>query len=127
MMRFRTAVKDARGLGSAKDGVHHWWVQRVSAVALVPLVLWFVFSVAINAGGDYEAMRAWLGQPFTAGVAILLVATVFYHAQLGLQVVLEDYVGHRGVQLAAVIAVKFLAAILALTGVLSVLRIAFGV
>ena len=125
-MNFRTAVKDAQGLGSAKDGVHHWWMQRVTAVALVVLVIWFAFSMAAHAGSGYEAMRAWIGSPFTAGVAILLLATGFYHAQLGLQVVLEDYVGSKAVEVASIIAVKFLAAILALTGILAVLSIAFG-
>ncbi|MFV8833863.1 succinate dehydrogenase, hydrophobic membrane anchor protein [Aquisalimonas sp.] len=125
-MNLRTPVKDARGLGSAKDGVHHWWVQRLSAVALVPLVLWFAFSLAINAGGDYEAARAWIGSPFTAGAAILLIAAAFYHAQLGLQVVLEDYVDNKALEIVSLVVVKFLAAVLALTGILAVLSIAFG-
>ncbi|TKX46758.1 succinate dehydrogenase, hydrophobic membrane anchor protein, partial [Halorubrum sp. ASP121] len=71
-------------------------------------------------------MRAWVGSPFTAGAVILLVATAFYHAQLGLQVVLEDYVGNKALQVAGIVAVKFLAAVLALTGILAVLSIAFG-
>lgn len=125
-MSLRTPVKDARGLGSAKEGVHHWWVQRVTAVALLPLVLWFAFGVAVMAGSGFEATRAWMSAPVTAGAAMLLVAVVFYHAQLGLQVVLEDYVGNRALRVASIIAVKFIAAILALTGVLAVLRIAFG-
>ena len=126
MMNFRTPVKDARGLGSSKEGVHHWWVQRVSAVALVPLVLWFAFSLAVNAGSGYEGAREWVGSPVTAGAAILLIATVFYHAQLGLQVVIEDYVDNRVLEVGAIVAVKFLAAVLALTGILAVLSIAFG-
>ncbi|WP_290647716.1 succinate dehydrogenase, hydrophobic membrane anchor protein [Aquisalimonas sp.] len=125
-MNLRTPVKEARGLGSAKGGTHHWLMQRVSAIALLLLVLWFAFSIAINAGGGYEAARAWIASPITAGAVILLLAAAFYHAQLGLQVVLEDYVGNKAVQLAAVIAVKFLAVILALTGILAVLSIAFG-
>lgn len=125
-MNMRTPVKDAHGLGSAKDGVHHWWLQRVTAVALVPLVLWFAFSLAVHAGSGYEGMRAWIGSPFTAGAVILLVATAFYHAQLGLQVVLEDYVGNKAWQIASIVAVKFVAAVLALTGILAVLSIAFG-
>lgn len=125
-MAYRTAVKDARGLGSAKDGVHHWWVQRVSAVALIPLILWFALSVAVHAGGDYEAVRDWLASPVITGLSILLIAAAFYHAQLGLQVVLEDYVNNRLVQLAGIVLVKFAAAVLALTGILAVLSIAFG-
>ena len=125
-MRFRTAVKDARGLGSAKDGVHHWWVQRVSAIALIPLILWFAVSVAVNAGGDYAAVREWLSSPVITGLAILLIAVAFYHAQLGLQVVIEDYVHNRLGQLAGIVLAKFAAAVLALTGTLAVLSIAFG-
>ncbi|MFO7857969.1 MAG: succinate dehydrogenase, hydrophobic membrane anchor protein [Ectothiorhodospiraceae bacterium] len=125
-MGYRTAVKDARGLGSAKDGVHHWWVQRVSAVALIPLILWFAVSVAVNAGGDYAAVRDWLASPVITGLAILLLAAAFYHAQLGLQVVIEDYVDNRLIQLAGIVLVKFAAAVLALTGILAVLSIAFG-
>ena len=125
-MALRTPIKRARGLGSAKDGVGHWWLQRVTAVALIPLVIWFAFGLASNAGADYEAVRAWIGSPMTAGLFILLIGTLYFHAQLGLQVIIEDYVHGKAAQLASLLAVKFLAAVLALTGILAILRIAFG-
>ncbi|MCP1675914.1 succinate dehydrogenase / fumarate reductase membrane anchor subunit [Natronocella acetinitrilica] len=125
-MPLRTPIKRARGLGSAKDGVGHWWLQRVTAVALIPLVMWLSFGLASNVGGDYAAVREWVGSPFTAGLFILLIGTMYFHAQLGLQVVIEDYIHGKLAQLASLIAVKFLAAVLALTGILAVLRIAFG-
>ncbi len=125
-MAFRTPIKIARGLGSAKDGVHHWWIQRVTAVALIPLTIWFAFSIASYAGADYATVRAWIGSPLPAVLLILLIAMTFHHAQLGMQVVIEDYVSAKGVQLAALLLVKFLAALLALVGIFAVLRIAFG-
>ncbi|MCC5857412.1 MAG: succinate dehydrogenase, hydrophobic membrane anchor protein [Ectothiorhodospiraceae bacterium] len=125
-MSLRTPIKIARGLGSAKDGVHHWWVQRVTAVALVPLVVWFVFAVASLSGADYASVRAWVGQPFTTVMLVLLIAVAFHHAQLGLQVVIEDYVSAKGPQIAALILVKFLAVLMAVIGIVAVLRIAFG-
>ncbi len=125
-MDLRTPIKNARGLGSAKNGVTHWWLQRVTAVALVPLVIWFAFSLASNAGGNHAEVTAWIASPLTAGLFILLIGTVFFHAQLGLQVVIEDYVHGKVAQLACLLAVKFLAFILAVTGILAVLRIALG-
>ncbi len=125
-MNLRTPIKTARGLGSAKDGVHHWWMQRLTAIALVPLVLWFVFCVASLSGGDYETVRAWVSQPFTTVMLVLLIAVVFYHAQLGLQVVIEDYISAKAPQLTALIVVKFLAVLMAVIGIVAVLRIAFG-
>ena len=125
-MALRTPVKDALGLGSAKDGVHHWWVQRLTAVALVPLVLWFAFGLAVNAGGGYEAMHAWVGGPVNAVALIIFIAAAFHHTQLGVQVVLEDYVHHEGLRLISIVVVKFLAVILALAGIFAVLSIALG-
>ncbi len=126
MMSLRTPIKTARGLGSAKDGVHHWWMQRLTALALAPLVIWFVFAIASLSGSDYETVRAWVSQPFTTVMLVLLIAVVFYHAQLGLQVVIEDYISAKAPQLTALIVVKFLAALMAVVGIVAVLRIAFG-
>ncbi|MEX0729975.1 MAG: succinate dehydrogenase, hydrophobic membrane anchor protein [Aquisalimonadaceae bacterium] len=125
-MSYRTPVKQALGLGSAKYGVQHWWVQRVTAVALVPLVVWFAFGVAVHAGADYETVRAWIGSPITAVLFIALIAITCHHMQLGLQVVIEDYVHARGPQIATIVLVKFVSAILALAGIFAVLRIALG-
>ena len=88
----RSPLGRAIGLGSAKHGADHWWAQRVSAVALILLGLWFAASLIAHAGADHGAVVAWLRNPITAILMLLLVATTFYHAALGLQVVIEDYV-----------------------------------
>ena len=124
-MSLRSPLARVRGLGAAGEGVGHWWAQRVTALALVPLTIWFVIAVAGHAGASYDEMRAWLGSPFSAGMMILLIAATFYHAALGLQVVLEDYVHHEGIKIASILVVKGLAIILGLTAALSVLSILF--
>jgi len=124
MSSFRSPLSRARGLGSAKEGVAHWWAQRATAVALVPLSLWFVASVISLAGADRAAVAAWAGQPLPAVLLILLIAATFHHAQLGLQVVIEDYVHAEGVKLAAILAVKGLAVLLAAAAIFAVLVLA---
>jgi succinate dehydrogenase / fumarate reductase membrane anchor subunit len=112
------------GFGSAKDGVEHWWMQRVSAVALVPLTLWFVASIITHAGSDYASFIAWLRTPLATILMILLLIALFYHTALGLRVVIEDYV-HSEVKFAALIAVRLGCFALAASGIVAVLRIAF--
>ncbi len=94
----RTPLARAIGLGSAKDGVQHWWMQRVSAIALVPLTVWFIAAIIAQTGDDYTAFVAWLRNPITDILMVLLLIALFYHAALGLQVVIEDYV-HSGSQI----------------------------
>ncbi|HTO82875.1 MAG TPA: succinate dehydrogenase, hydrophobic membrane anchor protein [Methylomirabilota bacterium] len=122
----RSQLGRVRGLGSAKEGVHHWWMQRITAVALVPLVLWFVIAVIAHMGQDYASVRAWLAAPLTFGLMVLLVGATFYHAQLGLQVVIEDYIHNEAVKLIAVLAVKFASLVLGLAAIVALLVIAFG-
>jgi succinate dehydrogenase / fumarate reductase membrane anchor subunit len=122
----RSTLGKVRHLGSAKEGVHHWWMQRLTALALVPLVIWFVISVAGLAGMDHAAAVAWISSPAVAITLVLLIAATFYHAQLGLQVVIEDYLHNEGVKLAALIAVKFAAIVLGVAATFAVLKIAFG-
>lgn len=122
----RSDLGRVRGLGSAKEGAHHWWMQRVSAIALVPLSLWFVIALVAQMGADYEAMRAWLASPVTFALMALTVGVTFYHAQLGLQVVIEDYVHGEGLKIAAILVVKFACALLALAAIVALLVIAFG-
>lgn len=126
MSNFRTPLKNVKGLGSAKEGTEHFWKQRLTAIALVPLVLWLAFSVASLASMDYIAIREWLSQPFNAIVMILFLIAGFHHARLGLQIVIEDYISSHVTRTAAIIAVTFIAAALGVTGVFSVLRIAFA-
>lgn len=124
-MSLLTPLKKARGLGSAKDGVHHWWLQRLTAIALVPLTLWLVFSVAAMTGSDYAAVNAWFAQPFTTAMLTLFVFTAFYHAALGLQVVIEDYIHGEAAKFAALIVMKLLLALLGTVSVIAILRVAF--
>jgi len=126
MKSLRTPLSEVKGLGSAKEGTSHFWTQRLTALALIPLVLWLCFSIASLPGMDYVSVREWLSSPFTAIVMILLLITGFYHAKLGLQMVIEDYVGNHATRTVAIIAVTMLSAVLAVTGIFSVLRIAFA-
>lgn len=123
-MSMRTPLARARGLGSAQDGVGHWWAQRVSAVALVPLTLWFVVAVATRAGAGYEATVAWLSSPPVAVAAVLYLAVLFYHSQLGLQVVIEDYVHSEWLKLATLVALQFAHVVLAASSIFAVLWMA---
>jgi succinate dehydrogenase / fumarate reductase membrane anchor subunit len=120
----RNPLKVARGLGASHSGVHHWWVQRVTAAALVLLGIWFVILVLRLLGADYATARATLSHPWNALLMIAFLLAMFWHAALGLQVVIEDYVHTRWKEVGALVAVYFLAVIGALASVLAVLRIA---
>ncbi len=121
----RSPLGRARGLGSAKEGVAAWWLERVMAVALVPLSLWFMASLIELTGSDYAAFLAWLKTPVLALLMVLLLITLFSHLALGLQVVIEDYV-HSGAKIPALIAVRFVCFALGVAGILATLRIAFS-
>ena len=120
----RSPLARVIGLGSAKEGVGHWWAERVSAVALVPLTLWFIASIIAHTGSDYATFIAWLRTPLAVVLMILLLIALFHHTALGLQVVIEDYI-HSGTKFAAVIAVRLGCLTLAVAGILATLRIAF--
>lgn len=125
-MTLRTPLSRARGLGSAHEGAHHWWQQRMTAVAMVPLVFWFVMALASQVGADHAAMKAWLSSPVNATLLIALLVSVFHHAQLGLQVVIEDYVHCNAVKVASIVVTKLLAVLFGIFSVVSVLMIAMG-
>ena len=125
-MSLRSPLSRARGLGSAKSGVHHFWVQRLTAIALIPLTLWFVFSVANLAGGDYDSVRWWVSYPAVTVTLVLFIAVSFYHAALGVQVVIEDYVGHEGAKLAMIVLSKFGLAVLGAISIFAVLKVALS-
>ena len=125
-MNFKTPRAKVTGLGSAKDGTQHWWLQRVSAVALVPLAILFVPPFGQSLGQGYEAARSTYENPFHAIVAVLFIAVAFRHMQLGLQVVIEDYVHQKGLRTAALLANTLLCGLFGLTGVFAVLKIAIG-
>jgi succinate dehydrogenase / fumarate reductase, membrane anchor subunit len=120
----RNPLKVARGLGSSQSGVGHWWSQRVTAAALVLLGVWFVATVLCLLHADYTTARATVAKPWNALLLIAFVVTMFWHAVLGLQVVIEDYVHVRWKEVALMVAIKFLAVLGALASVLAVLRIA---
>ena len=119
------ALARAIGLGSARERVGSWWAERVSAVALIPLTLWFAASIIVHTGSDYTTFVAWLRAPLVATLMILLLTALFHHTALGLQVVIEDYI-HSGAKFAAVIAVRLGCFALAVAGFVATLRIAFS-
>jgi succinate dehydrogenase / fumarate reductase membrane anchor subunit len=121
-MQLRTPLSHTRGLGSAKDGLGHWMSQRLTAIANALLIIWFLFSAIGLAGADYEATRAWLASPVSAGLMLLLITSAFYHAKLGLQVVIEDYVHHEGLKIAAIAAVTLITAGLGVICAVAVLK-----
>ena len=125
-MALRTPLGRVRGLGSAKEGTEHWWMVRLTSLALIPLTVWFVASVVALADADYVAVVNWLRSPVVAVLMVILIGTTFHHAQAGLQVVIEDYVHGEAAKLAAILIVKAVALVLALAGIFAVLKIAFG-
>jgi len=113
------------GLGSAKTGTHHWWSQRLTAVALALLGIWFIGSLACLGGFEYGAVLAWIGNPFNATLLSLFIASLAYHSQLGVQVVIEDYV-HGATKTVSIVLSNFIHVVVGALGVIAVLRIAFG-
>ncbi len=122
----RSQLGRARGLGSAKEGVAHWWAQRVSAIALIPLSLWFASAILCLAGADYTRVEGWLSRPSTLILAVLFLAVLCWHGALGLRVVIEDYVRSHAIRLAALLAMQFTVVILGASGMAALLVIAFG-
>ena len=119
----RSELARARGLGSARAGSHHWWAQRLTALALVPLTIWFIFSVIHLTGATRPEVILWLSAPWTMGLMLALIVATFHHLQLGVQVVIEDYVHDERIKTGAVLAVKGLCMLLALVCLVSVLKI----
>ena len=122
----RSPLGRAIGLGSAKEGVEHWLLQRVTAVALVPLVLWFVIALIGLVGADFDTVQEWVGRPLPAICLVLLLIATFYHASLGLQVVIEDYVHGDLTRLGLVIIARLACVALAVAGIVAVLTLALG-
>ncbi|WP_417458817.1 succinate dehydrogenase, hydrophobic membrane anchor protein [Kordiimonas sp.] len=126
MADMKTPLAKVRGLGSAKDGTHHWWLQRVTAIANIPLVIFMVISFVGNVGKSHAEWVAWLKQPFASVLVILFVANFVYHMRLGLQVIVEDYVHDKGTKIASMLVITFACVLIAALSIFSVLRIAFG-
>ena len=122
----RTPLSRARGLGSAKHGVGHFIGQRVSAVALVILICWAFAQTPGLAKGGYDGARAWLASPVNAAMASLLALAGFYHAQLGMRVVIEDYIARPTTRTGLLILNVFVAGAAATVAIISLLKVAFG-
>lgn len=126
MSRYRTPLKDVRGLGSAKGGTHHFIVQRVTAVALIFLSAWFVYFLVGLLGADYLSAADAVAKPWNAVLLIAFLIASFWHGQLGMQVIIEDYVHHHGLALLSQILVYFVCILGALSSVFAVIRVALG-
>jgi succinate dehydrogenase / fumarate reductase membrane anchor subunit len=126
MRSLRSPLATVLGPGSAKEGVHHWWAQRLTSVALVPLGVWFVVSLLSLPSLDHATVTAWMGQLWTAVFLILLVLAGAWHSQLGVRVVVEDYVHGSGAKALTLALVTFFHVIVAVAGVLAILRVAWG-
>jgi len=113
-----------RGSGSAKQGSHHWMMQRVTSIALLPLTIWFIASLATNAGMTHGEALLWIGTPFNAVLLLALIALTFHHTASGLQVIIEDYTNQEWLKIGGILAVKGACWLLGIAAALAVLRIA---
>jgi succinate dehydrogenase / fumarate reductase membrane anchor subunit len=122
----RSPLGRAIGLGSAKEGVEHWWAQRISALALVPLALWFVIAIIGLVGADRALVVDWVRHPGPAILLVLLLIATFYHGALGLQVVIEDYVDNKTLRFGLLIVMRLAAIVFAARGIFAVLKLSLG-
>jgi succinate dehydrogenase / fumarate reductase membrane anchor subunit len=125
-MSLNTPLRQVLGLGSAKSGVHHWWLQRLTSIALVPLTIWFVVSLLCLPGFDHATVAAWMHHALTSLLLVLLVLTAAWHSRLGLQVIIEDYVHTSGMRTLLLVVVGFAHVFLAAAGVFAIVRVAVG-
>lgn len=125
-MSLRTPLGRVLGLGAAKEGVQHWWLQRLTSIALVPLTIWFLVSLLALPAFDQATVRSWLSQGWTALLLCLLVLVASWHSQLGVRVVIEDYVHAAGDRTLLLVLVTFLHVFIAAAGLFAVLRVALG-
>lgn len=125
-MSLRSPLAGALGEGAAKQGVHHWWVQRMTAAALIPLGIWFTVSLLSLPSLSYATVCAWMSEPWTAVLLIVWVLTASWHAQLGVRVIIEDYVHSPGQKAVMLALVTYLYVIAAAAGVFAVLKVALG-
>ena len=126
MSKFRSPLSVVKGHGSAKDGTHHFWMQRVTAIALIPLLLWFCFSIACMPEATYVNVVTWLKSPFNSVMLILGIFASFYHLSMGLQVIIEDYVSNTNVRMVSILVMKLLCFFFAALGIFSVVKVAVG-
>jgi succinate dehydrogenase / fumarate reductase membrane anchor subunit len=122
----RSPLGKVLGTGSAKDGTDHWWAERLTSVALIPLTLWFFFSLLLLPALDYDTVHAWLAQPLTSFLAVLSVAVLVYHSFLGTNAVIEDYVHAAGMKVFSLTLLRFLYVLFGGASIFAILRVAFG-
>ena len=125
-MSLRSDLGRVRGLGSAKEGTSHWWAQRLTAVALLPLSFWFVWSAISLVGVDHIGFKNWLNENANLVLMILFVGSLFYHMQLGLQVVIEDYVHGEKKKVTSLVLNLFVALFFGVSSIVALLKVAFG-
>ncbi|MBL4864249.1 MAG: succinate dehydrogenase, hydrophobic membrane anchor protein [Rhodobiaceae bacterium] len=126
MSDMRTPLSRVRGHGSAKSGTDHFWLQRLTALANVPLVIFLMASVVALVGADYETVKAYLSMPIVSILFLLLIGSGIYHMRLGMQVIIEDYVHGEGKKLLAVIGNNFFSVLVGLACVYAVLKLGLG-
>ena len=126
-MNLRTPIANARGLGSAKEGTGHFWHQRLTAVILVPLTLWFTISMFQLSTLDYSSVLAWINSTINAVLLLVFIITAYYHALLGVRVVIEDYIHNEWQKIACLILVNILVLLAGLVAILAVLKIFLGI
>jgi len=124
-MSLRSPLGRVLGTGSAKEGVHHWWTQRLTSIALVPLTIWFLVSLLTLPSFEHVTVISWIAQSWTALLLILFILVATWHSQLGVRVVIEDYV-HGGAKTLTLVLITFIHALVAAAGVFAVLKVAFG-
>jgi succinate dehydrogenase / fumarate reductase membrane anchor subunit len=125
-MKLQAPLARVRGLGSAKDGTHHFWNQRLTAIALVPLTLWIMVSLVGMTRMDYETVSQWIRLPLNTALLLVFILALYFHAQLGVQVVIEDYIHTEWQKIACIILVKFLIILTGLISALAILKIFLG-
>lgn len=126
MNDLRSPIAKVKGLGSSGDASHHFWITRLTALALIPLVIWFCFSIASLPTVTHQALINWLDSPFNSIMTILLIIIGFHHGQLGMQVIFEDYISTHKIRIPAIIITKFIAYFMIALGVYSIAKISFG-
>jgi succinate dehydrogenase / fumarate reductase membrane anchor subunit len=120
----RSPLGRVRGLGSAKGGTHHWWMQRITSMALLPLTIWFALAAASLAGASWEVTTAWIARPWNAVLLLATIGLTFHHLAAGMQVILEDYANQEWAKMGGILAIKAICVLLALASALAVLKIA---
>jgi succinate dehydrogenase / fumarate reductase, membrane anchor subunit len=124
-MSLRSPLGKVLGTGSAKEGVHHWWSQRLTSIALVPLTIWFVVSLLSLQSFEHVTIITWMAHSWTALLLVLFILVATWHSQLGVRVVVEDYV-HGGTKTLTLVVLTFIHAVVAAAGIFAVLKVAFG-